>query len=363
MAVVLLAFRFSPRTGFTELIRFGEQMQHRFIPRLEGVDYYLIPNHGGYDGHFYAQIAIVMDPSDEGLQRALDMPAYRWRRILMPLVAHVLGMGHPWWTLQVYALLNPLCWVAYGWLLLRWYPHRTLRHVWGWTACCLSMGALESIRASLSGLPSTVLLMVAIVFLEQKKQWRSSLCISLAALARETSALGAVLLLPTARPGFSDLRKLILQGLIVVVPVLAWIVWLHQNASGGGGMNNFNWPLLAMIEAFSSSLDHLGRGDYDSGRYHGTLIALFSLSVQFAYIASRPRPCDLWWRIGAVYALMLPFLDTEVWHGYWAVCRTVLPMTLAFNMLLRDNPGRYSYWAWSLAGNLTLLHGIFRIFF
>ena len=46
-----------------------------------------------------------------------------------------------------------------------------------------------------------------------------------------------------------------------------------------------------------------------------------------------------------------------VWSGYWAACRAVLPMTLAFNLLL---PAGRGFWIWWIAGNLALFHGVWR---
>ena len=64
-----------------------------------------------------------------------------------------------------------------------------------------------------------------------------------------------------------------------------------------------------------------------------------------------------WWRIGAAYSILLLFLSYWVWSGYWAACRAVLPMTIAFNLLLP--PNRF-FWPLWILGNLTLLHGVWR---
>ena len=53
-----------------------------------------------------------MDPGlrNPGLRGALDLPAYRATRILLPFLAHVTGLGRPNLIIQVFALLNPLFW-------------------------------------------------------------------------------------------------------------------------------------------------------------------------------------------------------------------------------------------------------------
>ena len=61
--------------------------------------------------------------------------------------------------------------------------------------------------------------------------------------------------------------------------------------------------------------------------------------------------------VGAAYSVLLLFLSHWVWSGYWAACRAVLPMTVAFNLLL---PANSRFWPLWILGNLTLLHGVWR---
>lgn len=54
----------------------------------------------GYDGQFALFIATTPDPA--GVAPMLDVPAYRYQRILYPLLARMLALGSPWaipWTL------------------------------------------------------------------------------------------------------------------------------------------------------------------------------------------------------------------------------------------------------------------------
>ena len=64
---------------------------------------------------------------------------------------------------------------------------------------------------------------------------------------------------------------------------------------------------------------------------------------------------------GGALARCFPFLflilSSWVWSGYWAVCRAVLPMTIASNLLL---PANRRFWPLWIFGNLTLLHGVWR---
>lgn len=57
------------------------------------------------------------------------------------------------------------------------------------------------------------------------------------------------------------------------------------------------------------------------------------------------------------FALLFWILGDAVRHGYWAVARACLPMTIAYNLTLpRD---RSFAWRW-VFGNVCLLHAIWR---
>jgi hypothetical protein len=84
-----------------------------------------------------------------------------------------------------------------------------------------------------------------------------------------------------------------------------------------------------------------------------TLLMLVSLTVQFLVIVLRPQWNNLWWRIGAAYAVLMIFLGDAVWEGYpGAAARVVVPLTLAFNIVVPR--GRW-WWPVLLLGNISAL--------
>ena len=81
---------------------------------------------------------------------------------------------------------------------------------------------------------------------------------------------------------------------------------------------------------------------------------LIALTVQAFFFIFRPRWQDPWWRVGAAYTLLLIFLGDAVWEGYpGAASRVLLPMTLAFNILV---PRARRWWAVLVLGNLTVIY-------
>ncbi|MDI1248674.1 MAG: hypothetical protein PSV13_07290 [Lacunisphaera sp.] len=354
-AVLVLA-KFSPQTGFTSLLRFGETWQDRRHSSLHDLPIATVPRSNGYDGQFYAQIAL--DPLLRGAQLAqiIDAPAYRARRILTPAAAGAIGLGNPWWTLQAYALINVFCWFALGWLLLKQIEGTGWLAFARWAGCMFSLGVLDSVRQSLVDLPALLLLVLAVT---AHTQARAPLWLGLGSLAKETNLLGAFALSCDASLRPFLWKRAVTALLATSLPLALWSVYVHQrlgDSTGGNGLGNFTWPLLGLLKQTQISLREISLGNFDS-RYTFGLIGIIGLGTQFWVLWRHRQPASPWWRIGVAYSLLLLFLSSWVWSGYWAACRAVLPVTFAFNLLL---PANRFFWPLWITGNLTLVHAVWR---
>jgi hypothetical protein len=357
--VGLVWSKFSPQTGFTSLVRFGETWQTHRLSILQNLPIATVPESSGYDGQFYAQIAVDPLLRNAELKQALDAPAYRARRILAPAAAAVLGFGNPWRTLQAYALLNVVCWFVFAWLLRRSIGGNDWVAFARWAGCMFSLGVLDSVRQSLVDLPALVLLVLAVNSHAQSRIARSTLWLALGNLTKETNLLGSIALYAGKSPARTPWRPALLSLSLALTPVVLWSVYVSQrfgSATGASGLGNFTWPLLGLFTQVKHSLRELHHGNFD-GRYSFGLLAVLGLSTQLWVLWRRPQLQSAWWRIGAAYSVLLIFLSFWVWSGYWAVCRAVLPTTIAFNLLL---PANRRFWPIWIIGNLTLLHAVWR---
>lgn len=358
-AALVLA-NFSPQTGFTSLIRFGETWQGRRLSDLDVLPLATVPESSGYDGQFYAQVALDPLLRSPELQSALDAPSYRARRILVPATASITGLGSPWWTLQAYALLNAICWFVLGWLLYRQIEPAGWRAFARWTGCMFSLGVLDSVRQSLVDLPALLLLVLATSAYLKAQSTRSTLWLGLSNLTKETSLLGTIALLADTSRGQFPWRRTGIALLATILPLALWSMYVAQrfaSAPGSDGLGNFTWPLLGLITQAKHSLREVSLGNLDS-RHTFSLIGIVGLGTQAWGLWRNPEPQSPWWRIGAAYSILLIFLSPWVWSGYWAVCRAVLPMTIAFNLLLPSTRGFWPLW---ILGNLTMLHAVWRL--
>ncbi|RDJ93586.1 hypothetical protein B4Q13_20935, partial [Lacticaseibacillus rhamnosus] len=75
------------------MLFYGETFYPDRLPMLRDVPIYTQRRSTGYDAQFYSQIAVAGNPFHPDLAKALDSPAYRSHRILLPLLVHAAGFG------------------------------------------------------------------------------------------------------------------------------------------------------------------------------------------------------------------------------------------------------------------------------
>ncbi len=354
---VLVVAKFDPQAGFARLIRFGETFQSRQLPSLQALSVPVVAHSSGYDGQFYAQVALDPLLGNPNLATALDSPAYRARRILVPATAALLGFGQPWWIIQLYALLNVGAWFAFAWLLKKELPIVDWISFARWFGCVFSMGVLESVRQSLVDLPAVLLLVMAVRSNGRSSAKPTTLWLALGNLTKESSLLAATAL-AAYRPHF--LRRGLRYIVVAALPAVVWWIYVSRHfpstSINSSGFGNFTWPLLGLIDETILSTRAILSGNFDS-RYTFALIGIAGMIIQSTILWRNRQPDSPWWRIGAAYSILLLVLGPWVWGGYWAVCRTVLPLTIAFNLLL---PANRIFWPVWIGGNLTILHAVWR---
>jgi hypothetical protein len=347
----ILQFYF-PKLGFTCLIYFGGQSQLRRIEELKPLHYYTYRDRG-YDGQYYAQIAVKPHLSDRDLLQAVDNPAYRARRILFCWTAYVLGLGKPWLVLEVYALQNAVCWLLLAWLLFRWFPPDSPGNVARWMGTLFAWGMTMSVRHALTDAPTLLLIAWGVSLAERGRRWPSVCVLGIAGLGRETGLLAGVVHAPGRDWSWRNVLGAFGRGLAIAAPLILWwaclqYVWQVPTTAGS---RNFDPPFAGFIAKWADTLAKLAEEGWMSTT-RLTVLLLISLTVQVLVLLLRPQWDSLWWRVGAAYALLMLVLGSSVWEGYpGAAARVVLPMTLAFNVVL---PRTRRWWPVLLLGNLSV---------
>ena len=348
-----------PDRGFTSFLTLGEREHSHYLPELRAMDVVVLPDSHGYDAQYYAQLAMRPNLRDPALASAIDNLPYRARRMLLSWTAWLLGGGDAERALHVYAVQNVVAWLLLAVVLLHWFPPSSASHLVRWLGVMASLGLWSSVRHALVDGPSLLLIALGLLALERNRRWGAAAIFGLAGLARETNLLAAVALLPrerTARAWGAALA----QALIVAGPLALWIAWVTHAVGTGSGSTaaNFAFPFIGYAQEWRESLAHtrlpLGFAESWAG-----LAVIIGLTVQLLFFALRPRVSDPWWRLGAMYLVLMTVLGPAVWEGIpGAACRVLLPLTLAFNLLVPR--GRW-WWPVLLLGNVSVIPTVLTI--
>ncbi len=182
----------------------------------------------GYDGQFV--YAIARDPSDAA--RFLDVPAYRFQRILLPALGSLLSFGQesliPWALLAI-----NLTALAAGTAVLETLldSHNVSR--WYALGYGLTLGTLGAARLSLPEPLAYALALGGIAFVVRDRVLPTALLFALAALAKETAlilALGVSSHLLWQRRW----RDALVFGVVTLAPFVIWQVILLRHFGGFG---------------------------------------------------------------------------------------------------------------------------------
>lgn len=195
----------------------------------------------GYDGQFVYYIA--RDPNPQSVAAHLDVPAYRYQRILLPLIGRVLSFGNMnalAWVLPAVSLAAHT-WAVYllssifeSWKINRWYA----------LTYGLWVGSILALRLDLPEPLAFSLILTAVWFQLKERHGFAAAFYSLAIFAKETTiffvlAQGLVYLI--------ERRWRLLAQLVLItgLPFIAFRLWMLQAFGspgfglGGAGATGF----------------------------------------------------------------------------------------------------------------------------
>ena len=356
---------YHPAYGFTAFLELPAATHDSELPAVRDSPHYDHPGSGGYDGQFYAQLAIEPLLRNPDIDRALDNPPYRAHRILFSWIAWTMGFGRPAWILQAAAIENVLVWLALAWLLWRVIRPTSARTFVLWSGCLLAHGLLMSVRYALPDGLSVLLITLAALAVERGRPIIGSIVIGVAGLARETSMLAATSLAKFGRR--SPRSWLFVLGCLIlcVLPLALWLDYLRSiyrlRVLAGG--EHITEPLSGLIWKVKSISSWLGR-DGLTAMTRDDLAALVAFAAQGAWLVSRIvryRDLSAWALTGASFLVLTLVTHQAVWDGTpGAYTRVAMPLTIAVNVLLARDP-RAPWWLIGLA-NLSVIPGIALMF-
>jgi hypothetical protein len=182
----------------------------------------------GYDGQFVYYIA--RDPADAA--RFLDVPAYRFQRILLPALGRLLALGQvdvlPWVLLAV----NLAALAGGTWALEQLLAQHSASK-WYALGYGLALGTLGAVRLTLPEPLAYGLALGGLLLMTRGRWLWAALLFALAALAKETTLILAaavgLYLLSNRR-----WREAVVFGIVALLPFAAWQVILAQRLGAAG---------------------------------------------------------------------------------------------------------------------------------
>jgi hypothetical protein len=341
LPALFVASQFTWEHGFTRLLDVGPSyLPRRALPEFQALNPATFEKKG-YDGQFYAQLAIDPLLRNPQLARALDGPEYRARRILVPAVAWLLGGGQPAAAVTIYTLLNLAAWYILFTLLVRSQRPATVQAWLCISAIMLTTGAFSSLARSLTDLPAATLLVAAAVL----GSWSRTLALALSVLTKETYLVCAWAPIPDLPKKAHEFPRGIIHIAVVVLPWLLWATYVHLHfAMPAYGTDNFSWPFEGWLHCIVSSIQAVNLK---------LALAALSLLVQLGYLVSRPQFKSFYWRAAISFGIAGALLTDDPFASEVSFTRDLLPMTIGFNVLLiQEAPARFLFWF--VAGNIGL---------
>ena len=325
-----------PTAGFAWLPRYGTEFHESKTKEFKKTNH-IVTSKYGYDGQFYSQIALSPTLRQDGIEDALDVFNYRARRILFSWTAYAFGLGRPDWALQAYSVQNAIFWLLLAVLLLHWFPPNSWQNTIRYLGTLYAPGMIISATRALLDGPSLFLIALGAYLIEKNKSKTGYTALALSSLGKETNMLSAALIPLPQNADSSSILRYFKRGAFIAIPLGIWVLYvsiLTGNGHGTSGANNFDYPLASWFSSLVDNLSTLFQEGFNA--WNGVyFLMLVTLMAQALYFLLKPKPKSKWWRMGAVYALLMLILGEAVWQGHiGAAIRVVLPITLAFNILL-----------------------------
>ena len=364
VSVALLGF--SAKHGFLGLPRFGEVFREQAMEPVKEFAPPVKRNDVGYDGQFYAQIALDPTLSDPALRKACDNIGYRAKRIALPSLAYVLGAGRPWLVLQIYSLLNVAFWFLLLIVLLGQFGVDTWNSRLLIIGILWNAGSLISIGRALTDLPALCLGVTAVCLqtnrtIKFSTSTRSSIGVwllgsvaaSLSVLTKETAILSLISF--SNGPFRRRWWQILASAGIILVPIGLWAIYVrNQVGNDVTAFGNFSFPSYGFVNKLSVEWR---KAILEFPRLPLLeMIAPWTIAVQIVFMLRETSWRSKWWQFGIGFVVLAIVISPWVWATQSAYSRCLLPLTVSFNVLLSQSTlSRPTHWKWWVWGNLGFL--------
>ena len=359
---------YSPEYGITKFLVVGREFDGRGLAVFRSTPKYLGPgDRWGFDGQFYAELALDPLLRDPQLKVALDDPPYRSCRILTSCLAWLGGFGRPFWILNVYAALNLVFWIGFAVMMTRLFRPLGWAGLAGFAAMLMTCGIIESLRSSLTDFPGFVLVTLSMMI----GGAGGAGVLALAALTREPNIIGLVGLWDYRPPWLATIKRNALFAVIAGLPLALWVAYVMSRFPAKNSItgDNLTWPLWGIMGKLGEFSVHAANGDiawkawysefFTSEPLHA-LLTIIAVLTQSIYLFTHRERDNRIWRVGAIFVPFFLCSSSIPWERHFTITRHALPITLAFNLVLAMR-ARRGWLVWFLLGNCFVPYGVYQL--
>ncbi len=228
--------------GFRGLLQVGEastvdsliEEQLGEVPRVPQL---------GHDTQVY--YAIGLDLAGDEVPELIDHAPYRYRRILYPAVASLLGVIEGEALLAAMVVITIASAAAASGLTAA-IAVRQGRSDWVALAVLLNPGVWLGVRLITADIMALAFMLLGVYWLLMGRKWAAPISFALSGLAKE------IFLITPGALAISHKRQRWRLILVPMLAITAWMAWLALTMGSGltDGRGNVGLPLLGMIEAF-----------------------------------------------------------------------------------------------------------------
>jgi hypothetical protein len=283
----------------------------------------------GYDGQYFLYIA--QDPVRA--KHYIDDPAYRYGRIVYPLLARGLTLGRQDWIPFVLVAINVLA-VGLGTFALAALLRRHGRSPWYALIFAFYPGTYVAVQRDLSE-PLAYALAASAVLLFDRGRRRdlvaSAAIFAVAALTRETTIVFAVVCAGLLAARDRGLRRALPFAAVVALPYVLYREVLLRHWLGGPGIPNQQLPTAVPF----GGIAHYYPWDSGMLREAYAIVLPGVLCLALAVWALVRRRWDVGvWALGANALLYVVFLPTAAFQDIYSASRVTLGVACAFVMAI-----------------------------
>jgi len=244
VVIYLYYFKFSGNiTGF---FRIGSVLP--LSPFLNPDQTFIFQDELGYDGQQFLSLALDPFLQDLDTLASLDHPAYRYRRILYPLLSYFLGFGNSQIIPYVMVAINAIAIVLIIWVTGLYFNSYSAKINQALFVLTIP-GVWIVLSLSTSDLLAALFLVSAFYFYQNNKPIYMALMVALGCLTRETLMLLWMALIVSA---MWQKKYLYFKYLgMAIIPPLAWNIYvIILGLNGAPGTGNFGPLLFGIIQKF-----------------------------------------------------------------------------------------------------------------